>query len=108
MPFDVTSAALTAIGIFVLYVFITVPKFFLIASTVLLARFVLLSTRVNKTPSTFKSGLVCALTLDTVCKSCVIALAGKYGACTGIITLSAAVKALSVNIPREGLQSIRI
>ena len=37
---------------------------------------------------------------------CGVPFAGRYCACTGMITLSAAVRALSVIIPRDGIQSI--
>ena len=57
-------------------------------------------------PSIVRFRLVCFFTLAIVDKSCVIPFAGRYCACTGIITLSAAVRALSVIIPRDGIQSI--
>lgn len=49
-----------------------------ISATVLLARFVRLSTRVSNIPSIFKLGLIHSLILDTVCNNCVIPFAGKY------------------------------
>lgn len=52
-------------------------------------------------------GLVCFFTLAIVDRSCVIPFAGRYCACTGMITLSAAVSALRVIIPRDGIQSMR-
>ena len=54
-------------------------------------------------PSIVRFRLVCFFTLAIVDKSCVIPFAGGYCA---MITLSAAAKALSVIIPRDGIQSI--
>ena len=46
------------------------------------------------------------IVLTMVRKSCSSPLAGRYCACTGIITLSAAVRALMVSIPSDGIQSM--
>ena len=61
---------------------------------------------VSTMPSTSNFGLSCRLTRVMVRKSCSSPLAGRYCACTGIITLSAAVRALMVSIPRDGIQSM--
>ena len=103
-PLDETSAAFTAMGMVVRYILIRQPKFSRSASTVLLARLVLPSTSVSRIPSIVRFRLVCFFTLAIVDKSCVIPFAGRYCTCTGIITLSAAVRALSVIIPRDGIQ----
>ena len=63
---------------------------------------------VNRMPSIFSLGLICRRTFWTVCKSCSRPLAERYCACTGIRVVSAAAKALTVSIPREGVQSSRM
>ena len=73
-----------------------------------MAKLVRLSTIVSRIPSICSLGLICLRTLLMVCKSCSKPLAGRYSAWTGIITLLAAASALTVSIPREGWQSIRI
>ena len=75
-------------------------------SSVRRARFVLASTRVMRTPSMARLGLMRRLTRPMVFMSCVIPFAGRNCACTGMSTPSAAVRAFTVIIPREGGQSI--
>ena len=53
-------------------------------------------------------GLSCLCTLETVCRSCSRPLADRYCACTGMSTLSDAASALTVSIPSEGIQSMRM
>ena len=59
-------------------------------------------------PSIWSLGLSCRLTLLMVDSSCSSPLAGRYSAWTGTMILLAAASALTVSIPREGWQSIRI
>lgn len=67
---------------------------------VALASLVLISANVSKAPSIFNSGLSCLCTLPIVFISCVMPFNGRYCACTGTITLSAAASALMVSIPK--------
>ena len=63
---------------------------------------------VSRMPSIFSFGLICRRTFCTVCKSCSRPFADRYCACTGIRVVSAAASALTVSIPREGVQSSRM
>ena len=67
-----------------------------------------LSVIVSRIPSIFNFGLICRRTFCTVCKSCSRPFADRYCACTGIKVVSAAASALTVSIPREGVQSSRM
>ena len=73
-----------------------------------LAKLVRLSTIVSKMPSIWSFGFSCRLTLLMVDSSCSRPLAGRYSAWTGTMIRLAAAKALTVSIPRDGWQSIRI
>ena len=66
------------------------------------------STIVSRMPPICSFGFSWRFTLFTVFKSCSNPFTGRKCACTGIITLSAAVKAFSVIIPKEGEQSIKM
>ena len=63
---------------------------------------------VSRKPSISKAGFSFDLIIFIVFNSLLIPSNAKYSHCTGIITESAAVKALTVISPKEGEQSIRI
>ncbi len=72
------------------------------------ALFVRLSTIVSKMPSIRNRGLICRFTLDIECIKRFNPFVDKKFGCDGIITLSAATSELTVIIPKEGIQSIRM
>ena len=72
------------------------------------ALFVRLSTMVSKMPSILNRGLICRFTLEIECISKFRPFVDKKFGCDGMITLSAATSELTVIIPREGIQSIKI
>ena len=61
---------------------------------------------VNKKPSIESEGFVLRLMMRMVSRSLEIPSNAKYSHCTGIITESAAVSALTTISPSEGEQSI--
>ena len=63
---------------------------------------------VSKIPSTCNLGLSWRFTFPMVESSCSKPFAGKYSDWTGMIIRSAAAKAFTVSIPKDGWQSIRI
>ena len=65
-----------------------------------------MSNIVNKAPSTTSSGFKCFLTKLMVFNNCPNPSNAYYSHCTGINTLSEAVKAFKVTKPKEGGQSI--
>ena len=73
-----------------------------------MAKLVRLSTIVSRIPSIWSLGFNCRLTLLMVDSSCSRPLAGRYSAWTGTMILLAVASALTVSIPREGWQSMRI
>ena len=66
------------------------------------------STIVSRMPSIWSLGFSCRLTLLMVDSSCSRPLAGRYSAWDGDYDPVGAASALTVSIPREGWQSIRI
>jgi len=105
-PAMLVSAALTAMGIVVLKILNILPYCSFKALAVVFARFVRISASVRTMPSIFSLGLICFRTLPIVFISCIIPFAGKYCACTGMITLSDAANVLIVSIDSDGGQSI--
>ena len=66
------------------------------------------STIVISTPSILRFGLICLLTFAIECKRRSRPLTERKDGSQGIMTESAATRALMVIIPSDGIQSIRI
>src|SRR5690625_2667272 len=113
--FNIASPVFTDIGILFSYICISNLNCSLIKSTdcskvfnISFDKIVLLFNIVTSIPSIFISGLILFLMLFILLISKAKPFADRYSGLTGISTLSQAVKAFIVSIPRLGEQSIII